>query len=331
MWRVGGNYDGDSHALPARPGILHRRDNRGLHAGIETCGRDCSEGKPAAGLWWMGRGDGPLFLAMVHLLVVYFATTYVKTNGVPFPHFSLKLSVIQNAIVSLFYLPPAVGLLMASWLGRQWLGRRYGLREANMTFVLVWTLFFYCQVLGRSDIYHLLITQVPFFILSACLWAAALESEVAKAPFSVAATAALAGFLICAGPLFLEDGGLGQEASLARAGVRFQGAQEMAELVRRVQGYAAPDRSILCLPYQPMLYFICQRHNPTRWNYLWPGDQTAADHQTLVTEARNDPPAVVLITDEAELAQFAPLVLNYVHEDYSSAARIFGVSIYRPK
>jgi hypothetical protein len=279
-------------------------------------------------IYWAGEGAVP---AMFQQLVVYFATTYVKTNALPFPRFSLELSVVRNAIVSLFYLPPIVGLLAAFWLWRQYLRRRYGLREANMTLVLVWTLLFYCQVLGRSDIYHLLITQVPFFILSACLWAAVLESEVAKVPFSVAATLALAGFLILAGPLFLEDSGPHQEASLARTGVRFQGAEELADLVRRVQEYAPPNRSILCLSYQPMLYFLCQRRNPTRWNYLWPGDQTAANFQTLVTEARNDPPAVVLIDDEPRLAQFAPIVLNYVHEGYRNSAKIFGVSIYLPK
>jgi hypothetical protein len=233
--------------------------------------------------------------------------------------------------VSLFYLPPAVGLLVAFWLRRRYLRRCYGLREANVTLILLWTLLFYCQVLGRSDIYHLLITQTPFFILSACLWAAVWESAAAKAPFSVAATVALAGFLFFAGPLFLQDPAPRQEVPLARAGVRFQGAQAMADLVRRVQERAPPARSILCLSYEPMLYFLCQRHNPTRWNYLWPGDQTAADHQTLVAEAKNDPPAAVLIADEAELAQFAPIVLNYVHEDYSNTANVFGMSIYLPK
>jgi hypothetical protein len=279
-------------------------------------------------IYWAVEGAVP---AMFQQLVLYFATTYVKTHTLPFPRFGLDLPLVRNAIVSLFYLPPVAGLLAACWLWRQYLRRCYGLREANMTLVLAWTLLFYCQVRGRTDVHHLLLTQVPFFILSACLWAAALEAGVAKVPFSVAATVALASFLVLVGPFFLQNPGSDREAPLPRTGVRFKGAEELADFVRQVQQYAPPDRSILCLPYQPMLYFLCQRRNPTRWDYLWAGDQTAADFQTLVNEAKHDPPAVVLIADEPWLAHFAPIILDYVHEDYRNSAKILGVSFYLPK
>jgi hypothetical protein len=279
-------------------------------------------------VYWGIEGAIP---AMFQQLVVYFATTYVKTNGLPFPHFSADVSLARNLVVALFYLPPLAGLLAAIWLWRRFRDGRYGLREAGMTLILVWTELFFCQILGRTDVYHLLISQAPFFILSACLWAMALESGAPKMPFSIAAAVALAGCLILLKPLFLRNEGPLQEAPLARAGVRFERATEMAELVKRVQHDAPPDRSILCLSYQPLLYFLCERRNPTRWNYLWPGDETAADQRTFVAEARHDPPAVVLITDETNLAGFAPIVLNYVHEDFRKTSEFGGISFYLPK
>jgi hypothetical protein len=282
---------------------------------------------PWAVYWWI---EGAL-PAMFQQLVVYFVTTYVKTNAVPFPRFSPELPAARNAIVGLFYLPPVVGILAAFWLWRQVRRRLYALREANITFMLVWAGLFYCQVLGRSDNFHLLLTLAPFYILGACLWEAAWSSGVAGASFAVAAAGALAGFLVLTKPVFLRDEGTQEQAPLARAGVRFQGAAGLATFVRRVQEHAPADRSILCLPYQPMLYFLCQRRNPTRWNYLWPGDQTAADHRTLVEEAMHDPPAVVVITDESELGRFAPVVLNYVQADYRKTAEIGHLSIYLPK
>ncbi len=279
-------------------------------------------------IYWWREGAIP---AMFQQLVLYFFRTYVKTNSVPLPFFNVKYTATQNAAVSLFYLPPVVGLLAALWLWRQYRRQIFGWREANMTLILTWAGLFYCQVLGRSDIYHLLITQIPFFILSACLLAAALDYAPARVPVAVLATALLAGFLAWGRVVFMGDKGPEQDAPLARAGVRFQGAADVAELVKQVQEYAPPERSILCLSYEPLLYFLCERRNPTRWNYLWPGDQSTAEFQTLVAEARRDPPAVVLIGDEAQLAQFAPIVLDYVHADYRKTNEVCGITIYLPK
>ncbi len=282
---------------------------------------------PCAFYWWL-KGAIP---AMFQQLVVYFLTTYVKTNAAPFPRFSLEQSAAHEAVVGLFYLPPVVCLLAAFWLWRQFRRRRWGMGEANVTFMLAWAGLFFCQVLGRSDIFHLLLTLIPFFILSACLWGAALESGLPKVPFSVAGAVAVGGFLVLTKTMFLGSVRREPEVPLARAGVHYQSGAGLAAFVKEVQQIAPRDRAILCLPYQPMLYFLCERRNPTRWNYLWRGDQTAADHQTLVTEARRDPPAVVVLDDEAELGRFAPVVLDYVHADYRKTAQLGTLSIYLPK
>jgi hypothetical protein len=119
---------------------------------------------------------------------------------------------------------------------------------------------------------------------------------------------------------------------LPRAGVRVPAPENLRDLVQTVQQLAPQDRSILCLPYQPMLYFLCQRHNPTRWNFLWPGDQTTAELLTLVQQARHDPPAAVVLFEETKMQSYASVILDYVRENYRLAGDAEGVvRIYLPK
>jgi hypothetical protein len=95
-----------------------------------------------------------------------------------------------------------------------------------------------------------------------------------------------------------------------------------------VQRLVPPDRSILALPYQPLLYFLCERRNPTRWNYLWPGDQTTRDHEALIEQAKRDPPAAVLLTHEESMVPYASAILDYVHTEYSKSGTRGPLTIY---
>ena len=110
-----------------------------------------------------------------------------------------------------------------------------------------------------------------------------------------------------------------------------EGNCAVADFVQRLQADVPPDRSMLALPYQPMFYFLCERRNPTRWNYLWPGDQTAHDHQILIAEAKRDPPAAVLITNEPGMAEYAPLILDYVHAEFWPAGKSGELTVYLPR
>jgi hypothetical protein len=78
-----------------------------------------------------------------------------------------------------------------------------------------------------------------------------------------------------------------------------------------------------------MFYFLCERRNPTRWNYLWPGDQTAAEQAMFVQQAQNDPPALVLVNKEKQIA-YAPTILGYVHREYRHVQDVSSLSIYIP-
>lgn len=285
-------------------------------------------------LYWWAQAALP---EMLQQLVVFPLTAYGKTSSLPFPRFSLQASFSEKAMALLFYIPPFVQSLAAIWLGQSLVRRRLYVREAILTFLLVWSTLFYFQVLTRSDVTHLLITLPPFFLLSAYLWhilvqqIADMSRYHAKINIAVSSAVGVAGcyFLWVLSAISLPDVTKQNETlALNRGGVRAENGAVAAAFVRQIQGDVPSTRSILALPYQPMFYFLCERRNPTRWNYLWPGDQTPRDHELLIEQARRDPPAVVLLTHEEETATYAPIILDYVHREYSKSGSVGPLAVY---
>jgi hypothetical protein len=272
---------------------------------------------PLVCVWWK-IGALP---EMFRQLILFPITTYRKTSSLPFPKLFARRSVLDTATVLLFYIPPLVQAIAALYLVQSILRRRFRQREAILAFLLVWSALFYLQVVTRSDLTHLLITFPPLYLLIAFGWSIARETTANYRTIAIIVSAAftvlVAWFLWTVRSVALPDlTGANEELTLERGGVRIRQARMVADFVQRLQADVPPTRSILALPYQPMFYFLCERRNPTRWNYLWPGDQTARDHERLIDEAERDPPAVVLLSGQRELAAFAPAILEYVQTKY---------------
>jgi len=296
------------------------------------------------GVYWWLQGALP---EMYKQLVAFPLTTYAKTSSLPFPKFSPHLPFREIVFTSLYYIPPALGAIVAMWLTRQLLAGRFHRNEAVIAFLLVWSGFFYCQVITRSDPYHLLITLAPFCILAGSCWGVLLKKLVdaldeeasrrgllkfAKDLGSIFPGACAIWLAWTLGPLCLPSVTKATELiALDRGGVRMEGGQLVTDLVRVVQSYAPPNRAILCLPYQPMFYFLCERRNPTRWNYLWPGDETAEDHNAMIQQAKSDPPAAVLIIGESKMRSYAPAIIDYVNNEYEYARDVDVVRIDLPR
>ena len=120
--------------------------------------------------------------------------------------------------------------------------------------------------------------------------------------------------------------------ALDRGGVRIEQQRVVSEFVRGLQESVPATESILALPYQPMFYFLSERRNPTRWNYLWPGDQTARDHEQFIEEMKHDPPAVILLGEEREFDGYAPAIARYIDSHYIRTNRFGNFVIYiRPE
>ena len=85
------------------------------------------------------------------------------------------------------------------------------------------------------------------------------------------------------------------------------------------------------LPYQPMVYFLADRRNPTRWNYIWPGDQTVADRNALINAARRDPPAVAVLFGRHSVTRYAPEIAGYLDDEFRRVSDSPELSIYLPR
>jgi hypothetical protein len=221
----------------------------------------------------------------------------------------------------------------ALFLAQSIIRRHFYLREAVLTFLLVWSALFYLQVTVRSDQTHLLMTLPPLFLLTAFGWSMITEMLTKYRKTCIVTSCVFAilvgSFLWILRSVVLPDvSGATERLNLARGGVRVEQAKVIGGFIQQLQANVPPTRSILALPYQPMFYFLCERRNPTRWNYLWPGDETESDYEKFISEAEQDPPSVVLVSEREELAKFAPQIIDYLREQYIYTDNLGDITIY---
>ena len=284
---------------------------------------------PAILIWWK-IGALP---EMFQQLVVFPFATYRKSSALPFPRITAGKTISERATVLLYYLPPFIQAIAALYLGQSIFRHRFREREAILSFLLVWSALFYLQVMVRSDQTHLLMTLPPFFLLSAFCWSI-LHGVINKyrglaTLFSLLLSIGVVSFLWVLRSTALPNVTHGTDRlSLSRGGIFIAQSNVVSQFVREIQELVPRSKSILALPYQPMFYFFCDRHNPTRWNYLWPGDQTVKDHERFIEEAERDPPAIVLLSDQSKLAESAPMIMEYVRMHYLLTNQLGDIAIY---
>ena len=296
------------------------------------------------GIGWLASGALP---SVFHQLVVFPLTTYAKTSSLPMPVFQSGMTATDAVVVSMFYAPPIVYMMAAVWLVSAFIRGRAGMEEAHAAFFVVLAALFYCQALTRSDLPHLLITLGPWFVVLS--WAASASTKWVVMRLGRRArpsAARLVSISVRGVPLFLgalllrivtpavlppTDVPL-TVLKLPAGGVRVAApdAAWIQNAVGVLQHFAPASRSVLVLPYVPMLYFLAERRNPTRWNYIWPGDQTPDEHRQLIAQARRDPPAVVLLMGEDRMKEYAGPVVDYVRSSFRLAGNVDDLSVYVP-
>jgi 4-amino-4-deoxy-L-arabinose transferase-like glycosyltransferase len=70
-----------------------------------------------------------------------------------------------------------------------------------------------------------------------------------------------------------------------------------APLVEELLARVRPHQSLFVYPYKPLLYFLTQTENPTRYPYLAPGMMTGEDARLALSELEASPPEWVLYMD----------------------------------
>jgi 4-amino-4-deoxy-L-arabinose transferase-like glycosyltransferase len=247
---------------------------------------------PLALFWWSSDAVRPMF----QQLVVFLAARYSEASGLPFPRPRQLIPLASGGrFPGLFFFGPPLALAAAAfvWARR---ARRRGVSPelSRVAFVIALAALFDLQVLVRADPWHLVMALPPTFVVCGWLFE---RMPLAQPLRWVALALAAAGLFAvqqlarppAADRLVALDG--------AAAGVRVPPADAafLRTAIEKTQVYAPADRAIFVVPYQPMMYLLAERRNPTRWNYLWPGDQSEDDLDKLVEDLQRDPPAVVLV------------------------------------
>ena len=85
--------------------------------------------------------------------------------------------------------------------------------------------------------------------------------------------------------------------------------------VQKLLGCVRPGDTLFVHPYRPILYFLTQSHNPTRYSYVQPGLMTSDDEAATLRDLKNMPPKAVLYLqlERAEYLRVWPNASNLNH------------------
>jgi hypothetical protein len=122
------------------------------------------------------------------------------------------------------------------------------------------------------------------------------------------------------------------ESGLAKADLRI-GAEDAAtyrELVALIQSETPADAPILALPFNPELYYLSGRRNPTRFYTSALGASTEEASRRVIETLRADPPRLVFHRpyDKYNTASSAQ-IMDFVRARYERLAPRGGFEIYR--
>jgi hypothetical protein len=118
-----------------------------------------------------------------------------------------------------------------------------------------------------------------------------------------------------------------------------QEAKWLEEVVDRIEIYTDKGDPILALPLNPVFYFLTDRVNPTRYDWVLPGMLTGEEEKKMVAELLSHPPKMVVFVDipidgkeERRLANYAPHLYAFLLENYQfdEIIGLFQILLPRP-
>ena len=115
-------------------------------------------------------------------------------------------------------------------------------------------------------------------------------------------------------------------------------AKWISEVVKRISTYSKKGDPILALPLNPIFYFLTDRVNPTRYEWVLPGMLDEEKELEMVETLKAKPPKVVIYVDiaidgkeERRLKNYAPHIYKYLVENYASQEMIGLFQILLPR
>lgn len=162
-------------------------------------------------------------------------------------------------------------------------------REAILPYLLLSVVALVASTYPRSDVAHLAyVAALPYAVVGILAYRCLPARPRAWLTISIAVWAAVfAGRLELPGSL--------QSLHTPVGDVRASAGE--APLVNALLSQVRPHQTLFVYPYKPLLYFLTQSENPTRYPYLQPGLMTADDARLALSELQASPPEWVLYMD----------------------------------
>jgi hypothetical protein len=249
---------------------------------------------------------------------------------------------IRRMFISWEFRLPVIlyGIALGEWGLALWRGRRSTtlVRIPSPTLQRVALALFgsvlYLRATGRSDYYHLAPVLFPAYMLGVD-WIARAWRRFAPARAAVLAYPLVA--LLLASSLTLHEFDRAvhraidsaDEVEVVPGGPRIDRAQLLDDLIRDVRGRTRDGEPIVVLPWYPIVYFLADRPNPTRFDWLFPGYLTTEMAVAAYTDEIDRSAARVVVyspisidgrTDRS-LAAFAPEIDRFLLRRFEPVKR----------
>ncbi len=291
--------------------------------------------------------------------------------GNPFPDllpfFSLLAELGPHEMFEriLFYLPVWVYIIVAVLLMLRLLRKNNGEGIANLLLFVV-LLFGICSfglVIWRAGFDNLLRTLAPLYILFCYLLYLLRKSALRTFPFALRGNQAadflkitilnvlsvFLPFMFCyemnynhgfyAGSI----GAMKNETTLVEMDrmkiyTNPQEAGWIRQVVNRIETYSRKGDPILALPLNPIFYFLTDRVNPTRYDWILPGMLTQEDEKQIIEKLMAEKPKLVIFVDipidgkdERRLSRYAPGIYDFISKNYVFEELIGFFQIHLPR
>lgn len=191
-------------------------------------------------------------------------------------------SAIRVGLVACLALPALLPPLNLAGWGWRFLRKPIEDRRAIL-YLLACSVAFVIGTLPRPDLMHLSFACVPAYALAA-IWMVRYASPRPAAVVSI-------WFGLWAGMFALNAAsGYAHMQNLDSPVGQLRVAPDQIADARRLFATVRPGDGLYVHPYMPLLYFLTQAHNPTRFAYLGPGMMTTVEESDALHDLERTPP-----------------------------------------
>lgn len=112
--------------------------------------------------------------------------------------------------------------------------------------------------------------------------------------------------------------------------------QGLTEWIKRE---TKPGDPIFAIPLNPILYYLADRDNPTRFDWILPGSlRSKGEERDVIISLNRARPKLIILVDididnkeERSLKRYVPGIVGWIIQNYSYAGRVAFFQIWRPK